>query len=114
MERVTHLAFHAQRCTSCQGLWFEALDHELLKDAADEIDTGDAAVGAHHNRIDRINCPACGNLPLIRMVDPQQPHIWFESCTNCHGRFLDAGEFRDYAEHTLAEYFADMSVPARD
>jgi uncharacterized protein len=48
------------------------------------------------------------------MVDPQQPHIWFESCKNCYGRFYDAGEFRDFAEHTLVEFFEDLNAPARD
>jgi Zn-finger nucleic acid-binding protein len=42
---------------------------------------------------------------MIRMVDHQQPHIHFESCTLCHGVFFDAGEFRDYKEVTVAEWF---------
>lgn len=102
------------RCTSCAGLWFEPLDHELLKDMAEQVDSGDTEVGKQYNRVDRIECPKCANWPLIRMVDAQQPHIWFESCKNCYGRFYDAGEFRDFAEHTLVEFFEDLAVPARD
>ena len=43
-------------------------------------------------------CPACGHYPLIHMVDPHQPHLRFESCKFCYGRFYDAGEFRDFVD----------------
>jgi transposase-like protein len=33
---------------------------------------------------------------MIRIVDVDQPHIWFEHCTVCGGSFFDAGEFRDF------------------
>ena len=114
MERVAHLAAHADRCTRCRGLWFGMLEHERLKDAAEAIDTGDAELGAEYNHVDRIKCPSCPQSPLIRMVDPQQPHIWFESCKRCYGRFYDAGEYRDFAEHTFAEFFRDLDAPQRD
>jgi Zn-finger nucleic acid-binding protein len=113
MAALAYRSSTVHRCTKCAGLWFEPVDHERLKDAAGEIDIGDVAVGAQYNHIDRINCPKCTNWPLIRMVDSQQPHIWFESCKNCYGRFYDAGEFRDFAEHTLAEFFEDLNAPER-
>ena len=91
------------RCTGCQGLWFDLEEHEELKAHAGLLDSGDAALGARHDGNDRIACPKCPNSPLIRMVDPAQPHIRFESCTVCYGRFYDAGEFRDFAELTLCE-----------
>jgi hypothetical protein len=114
MTPATYQGATVQRCTHCAGLWFEPTDHERLRDLAEQIDTGDAAVGAQYNRVDRIDCPKCANWPLIRMVDPQQPHIWFESCKNSCGRFSAAGEFRDFAEHTLVEFFEDLDAPARD
>ena len=88
MERITVPEAHVHRCTQCKGLWFEMVDHETLKDRAEEIDVGDPTLGEQYNRIDRITCPACiGDRPLIRMVDPLQPNIWFESCKGCYGRF---------------------------
>lgn len=114
MAPVAYQTSTVHRCTNCAGLWFEPVDHERLKELAEQVDTGDAEVGKQYNRIDRINCPKCTNRPLIRMVDAQQPHIWFESCKHCYGRFYDAGEFRDFAEHTLAEFFEDLDAPARD
>jgi hypothetical protein len=40
---------------------------------------------------------------MLRMVDPAQPHVWYEACKVCNGVFLDAGEFRDLRELTLLD-----------
>jgi Zn-finger nucleic acid-binding protein len=115
MERVTHLVWHAERCAECKGLWFDMTEYEPLKGYAEEIDIGDAHGGEVTNEIDHIDCPVCaGKQPLIRMVDPQQPHIWFESCKNCYGRFYDAGEFRDFAEHDFHDLILDWKAKPRD
>jgi Zn-finger nucleic acid-binding protein len=114
MERVAMPQGEIDRCRECQGLWFDLLEEEDLKSVAAEVDIGDADKGAQFNAIDRIKCPVCPDSPLIRMVDNRQPHIWFESCTTCYGRFLDAGEFRDYAEQTVSDWFKQFSAKARD
>ena len=92
------------RCTSCGGMWFDSLEEEWLKTPADAaaLDTGEAAVGAKHNEQGRIDCPRC-HTRTIRMVDVHQPHIWFESCKVCYGRFFDAGEFRDLANDGIED-----------
>ncbi|HEY0503265.1 MAG TPA: zf-TFIIB domain-containing protein [Lysobacter sp.] len=113
MEAIELLSSRSQRCTNCRGLWLTMGENRLLKPMAEQVDTGDAAIGAQYNHIDRIRCPVCSERQLVRMVDPQQPHIWFESCSHCFGRFYDAGEFRDYAEHTFLEFLRDMDAPER-
>jgi Zn-finger nucleic acid-binding protein len=101
------------RCKQCHGIWFDAAeDSALLKHAA-TVDTGSAETGAKFNSVDRIRCPVCPNSMLLRMVDPVQPHIWFESCPTCHGRFFDAGEFRDLAELTMADLLKRFKTVAR-
>ena len=115
METATHLVWHAHRCTQCRGLWFDMGEYEHLKAYAKEVDTGDPRLGEACNQVDRIDCPACaGKRPLLRMVDPQQPHIWFESCQNCYGRYYDAGEFKDFAEHDLRDLIRDWNAKPRD
>lgn len=114
MEEVSTPEGSADRCTACKGLWFDMLEHEDLKSYARVIDTGDAGSAKDYNRIDRIDCPVCRGSRMIRMVDPQQPHIWFESCPTCYGRFFDAGEFRDLAEHTVRDFVRRLSAKARD
>jgi len=104
----------SMRCDDCHGVWVAVGEERELTVAAGQVDTGDAAVGARYNGIDRITCPSCtGDTQLIRMVDAAQPHIWFESCGVCFGRFYDAGELRDTAEHTLAEFIRNLDAPER-
>jgi Zn-finger nucleic acid-binding protein len=114
MSAVPDLPAKALRCGHCNGVWFEMLAHEQLVPFVQRIDTGSAEQGREYNRIDRIHCPACaGEQDLIRMVDPRQPHIWFESCQSCFGRFYDAGEFTDYTQHSFAEWLQDLDAPER-
>jgi Zn-finger nucleic acid-binding protein len=102
------------RCTDCQGLWFDEFKkEELMKHkGAASVDVGPAAVGRIWNAIDRILCPRC-SVPMIRMVDLNQPHIWLEHCKVCGGSFFDAGEFRDLLHHTVLDFFRDLRVHAR-
>lgn len=102
------------RCGQCQGLWVAVGEEGELTAHAGHVDVGDEATGAHWNGVDRIACPSCPtDSRLIRMVDARQPHIWFESCGVCFGRFYDAGELRDTAEHTLAEFIRNLDAPER-
>ena len=113
MEPVTIEGTDVDRCVSCKGLWFNMLEDEKLLSNAQEIDIGDRKTGAKNNPIDHINCPVCANTPMVRMVDNRQPHIWFESCPSCYGRYFDAGEFRDLAKHSLADVIRDLFTKER-
>lgn len=86
-----------ERCTTCKGLWFDALEHKDIKDIAKVVDTGDKELGEFYSEITDINCPVCPNTKMISMVDSKQTHIEFESCPKCSGRFYDAGEYIDFA-----------------
>jgi hypothetical protein len=86
-------------------LWFDAREHERLKNVkgSEQVDVGPASAENRAAAV-KLDCPLC-HTPMIRMVDHQQPHLWFESCGVCHGVFFDAGEFRDYKEITVGEWF---------
>lgn len=113
-EKVTTAAGDVDRCSSCNGLWLDVLVHDDIKQMADHVDIGDAEAGAKLNATDQINCPSCPSSKLIRMVDPVQPHIWFESCPTCYGRFFDAGELIDLSERTLGDFIKSFSVVERN
>ena len=114
MQKVTHQAIEVDRCTNCKGIWFDMLEHEHLKAAegSEAIDTGDAKVGKEYDKVADIDCPVC-KTRMIRMVDLNQPHIWYEGCTVCYGLFFDAGEFRDYKEETVLDFFRDLFAKER-
>ncbi|MDX2416229.1 MAG: MFS transporter [Xanthomonadales bacterium] len=103
------------RCTSCNGIWFDEGEVEVLgnHEAAAAIDTGKAAVGKQHNVIDHYRCPRCGG-HMDKKVDPQQQHIWYETCLDCNGSFFDAGEFRDLAQVTISDFFKRLVTPKRE
>lgn len=104
MAKVDFEGVEIDRCTGCQGIWFDMLEHEDLKalSGSDAIDTGSPELGKAQDRQDRVACPVCG-VPMIGMVVAAQPHISYEACTVCYGVYFDAGEFRDFREETLGE-----------
>lgn len=109
MVKVPFGGIEVDRCTDCHGLFFNEFDKERLRKmrGADSLDVGDLNTGREFNQVDRILCPRCGAL-MIRMVDHDQPHIWFEHCTVCSGSFFDAGEFKDLMHHTVVDFFKDL------
>ncbi len=108
MEEVSYSGTRVDRCTGCQGLWFQAGELERLRKddwMADFIlDEGDAKVGREFNRIHSIPCPECG-LKMLERADEEQQHIIYEVCPADHGTFLDAGEFTDLVHKTFWDRF---------
>jgi len=94
------------RCTGCSGLFckwqtLQQLRDEWLTDTV--LDKGSAAMGAMHNEMLDIPCPECGT-KMDRVKDSQQKHITLDSCANCDGVFLDAGELTDMKSLTLMDH----------
>jgi len=114
MEKQIVSGIQVDRCSSCFGLWFDSGEIERLstRKAAETIDIGDPALGDRVNVYDRYDCPQC-RVPMIRMVDPAQTHIWFEKCGSCHGSFFDAGEFKDLATFALSDLFKRLITGER-
>jgi len=113
MEVVTVGSAAVDRCTSCGGLWFDQLEEEAVKraGAAAAVDTMPPAGETEQHRA-AARCPRC-RIPLLRMVDPGQPHIWYESCAVCFGSFFDAGEFRDLADETVGDLIRSWGARER-
>ena len=106
METVSVEGIEVERCTGCKGLFFDAREHEKLKDvrrAAATLDPGEPATpGGNRGGTavaaspKKIQCPSC-HTRMIEMAVQGRAWLKFESCTVCHGAFFDAGEFRAYA-----------------
>lgn len=98
------------RCPACGGIWLDATELKPLREAhgvADRVDRGGPQVQPAQGQKGAVLCPRDRSM-LIRMSDPEQPHVRFESCTVCGGIFLDAGELRDLANLTLLERLRAM------
>ena len=109
MEKVTHEEIEVDRCINCKGIWFDMLEQEKLKaiENCESLDIGDPQVGRKQDKTRKVDCPNC-HTPMIQMVDRNQPHISYEACTVCYGVFFDAGEFTDYKEYTILDFFKDL------
>jgi Zn-finger nucleic acid-binding protein len=114
MEQIEVDGVQVDRCTTCRGLWFDPGEIELLRNrkAAAALDIGLVATGKAQNAIDHYRCPRCGG-EMVRMVDPQQTHIWYEQCASCHGSYFDAGEFTDLVTVSISDFFKRFTTPER-
>ena len=114
MEQILIDGTEVDRCSSCQGLWFDDGELEKLRtrEAAAALDTGDIKTGKKQNKIEHYRCPRCAG-PMNRLVDASQPHIWFEQCDSCRGSFFDAGELTDLATMSVSDFFKRFTVPER-
>jgi PAT family beta-lactamase induction signal transducer AmpG len=96
MEQIDYEGTEIDRCTICNGIWFDAGEIDVLgnSQAAAAIDTGDKGVGQQSNEINSYQCPRCSG-QMAQVVDPERPHIHYETCGSCNGSYLDAGELSD-------------------
>lgn len=98
MDQVQIEQTQVDRCSSCRGLWFDALEDQDIRESA-EAESLDAPSGgsrpakAAKGKPSAIDCPRC-KAPMIQMVDRMGRRVQYESCPRCHGKFLDAGEFK--------------------
>jgi uncharacterized protein len=97
MDQVQIENTQVDRCSACHGLWFDALEDQDVRgtEAAETLDapaSGPAPAAVKRKRT-TFDCPRCKS-PMIEMVDRLGKRIQYESCPQCHGKFLDAGEFK--------------------
>jgi len=106
MEFADIGGIHVSRCLQCRGIWFKEDGHQRLRKikGSQAIDIGDAEIGRSFDDALDIPCPVCGEI-MQRAADPSQSHIVFEACAAGHGVFFDAGEYKDYKERTLGDFF---------
>ena len=112
MERISIAGQQVDRCAQCGGLWFDMLEADKLRkaDQAEAVDT--APVRKEMNAQAAIYCPR-DKAQMLRMVDLEQHHIWYEKCPVCYGVFFDAGEFRDLQEQSLSDFFKGLFTGER-
>lgn len=104
MEKAKYQQFSIDRCTNCQGIWFEPESLDKLRSLwmSEFLDSGDRAVGRKYNAVDEVDCPECG-ARMDKITDEKQIHIWYEACPQGHGVYFDAGEFTDWKYDTLMD-----------
>jgi uncharacterized protein len=106
LERVRLGTLEIERCTDCQGLWFDVLewDDARAREDSERLD-GDDVTAIESRNLDRIvvHCPKCRTTPLTRLEIPTHPGLHIDKCPRCYGAFFDAGEFLEYRELSFSE-----------
>ncbi|GIX21655.1 MAG: hypothetical protein KatS3mg121_0438 [Gammaproteobacteria bacterium] len=116
MDKVNYgREYTVYRCNNCYGLWFPADSYKKLREEwmGHFMDIGDPRIGKQYNQKTDILSPVTGK-PMQVVYDQKQPHIQYEIDVDGHGAFFDAGEYRDYVEETLSDFFKSFfAVAAR-
>ncbi len=96
------------RCANCQSLWFDQGDALLLKSKwiTEALESARFSKSKKWDATDNVACPRCGK-NMQKAADPDQPHIWYEVCTD-HGMFMDAAKFTDLKHQTLSDWFRSL------
>jgi len=111
MEPVIFNELTIERCTSCKGIWFPEAEHKELKamPGSEVIDIGSAKEGKKNDSIRSIPCPVC-EIIMDGVDDTFQPHIHYESCPRGHGVYFDAGEYKDFKEESISDFFKSLAM----
>ncbi|MEM8857764.1 MAG: zf-TFIIB domain-containing protein [Chloroflexota bacterium] len=119
MNQIAFQGIVVDRCSACHGIWFDFHEEAQLKEMrgsyAIEGKRPNAAVREKHNAMPHVSCPRCeGFIEMTRLVVPDQPHIWYESCPSCRGVYFDAGEFADFRLKTPIDSIRAIFARKRD
>ncbi|MBA3581898.1 MAG: zf-TFIIB domain-containing protein [Gammaproteobacteria bacterium] len=100
-------AYTVHRCNNCHCLWFpeesyKALKKEWMSQAA--LDIGDPKIGRELNKLKNIKSPVTGKV-MKTVIDERQPHIQYEVDVDGYGALFDPGEFTDYVEENISDFF---------
>lgn len=114
MEVLVVDGAEVDRCTGCEGIWFDAgeLDWLAQDEVAEAIDVGAVEEGRSMNAVTEIDCPRCGK-PMKHVADRHKPEVRYEVCIGCEGAYLDAGEFRELSKLSLLDVLRDLLRRAR-
>lgn len=101
LEKVIYEETEIDQCPRCRGIWFDSLEAELLKNlkGSENIDSGTFQKENPSESLQkRVNCPRC-QVPMLKILDFDEYPLWYETCLECHGLWLDAGEFQQFKQN---------------
>jgi Zn-finger nucleic acid-binding protein len=110
MGLVNFKTFTIDRCVNCKGLWFDRREMEQLQGirGSEVIDSSRTKTGKSFDTLKDISCPRC-IIPMDKIQDTGKAQFTYENCSQCHGVFLDAGEFKELKdEHSILAFLKKL------
>ncbi len=105
LDSVIYNDIEVDRCHQCQGIWFDETEADELKEikGSEIIDLEESPPISEHDDLEQVvRCPRC-QVKMIKLLDMDKYQIWYEQCPQCHGIWLDAGEFHQFKENFLPQ-----------
>lgn len=105
MDKVIFKSVMVDRCTACEGIWFDHLEKEDLrvKRGSEKIDKGGTQPLSREKVVKELDCPVCF-VPMVPTRDTRQTHLVFKKCLQCLGAYMEAGQFLDYKDEAFKEF----------
>ena len=81
------------RCSRCDGIWFDAQElSELLVEDAKVVAELRRGSGSEFADVKKGRCPR-DSAELLRIYSAIDHSVTLDACADCHGIWLDGGEF---------------------
>jgi len=115
LARYAIFGIEFEGCEACRGIFLDADELRRLKerqgDAPDLrwLDDGIDAVEESPIAVSDRNCPRCADQKLMTAICGDT-RVLLDYCVNCHGIWLDAGEFQQILQ-ALRSRLDDMTTP---
>ena len=108
MKVIDHAGVKIDRCSSCNGQWFDKNEAEELKNitGSEEVDKDqdvDYKVDISENAV----CPRC-DIEMNLVIYPGTTKLFYEKCPSCEGLYFDVGEFRKYKNIEISPFLKDL------
>lgn len=91
----------------CGGIWFDKFEFKKFDERkepdAETILNLKITTKPVHNADERLNCPKCANVKLMRHFSSIRRKVTIDECAMCAGIWLDAGELHDIRDEYESE-----------
>jgi uncharacterized protein len=108
LHQVIYQQIEVDRCDHCQGIWFDRLEAEQLKQIKGSESLDKCTKSRKKQRSQTSCCPRCRQ-QMLRMLDIDKHAIWYEKCARCQGMWLEAGQFSQYKQNFAPKGVMDLA-----
>lgn len=91
LHQITYEGVEVDFCSGCKGMWFDA--DEMAFTAELGADLPELAAVQRDAHTTAYACPRCADSRLQEMKFVQAEALLLDRCPQCHGLWLDRGEF---------------------
>jgi len=114
LTTITLEGLELEKCTGCEGMWFDASELNSFIDGAQTPEPSDIEAISDNqqqtgvqSKETALDCPKCDGVKLIAFEYDGDTGIELDSCPSCHGLWLDKNESKQI------EFFANMNKESK-